>query len=182
MSTKDDRSQVSGHYAGPVTRLLGFAIDIPIVGIAFGLMVAGVVFAVNLVAEWDVESEGTSGLAWAAALALWTFLYSWISLTIAGRTPGKALAGTRVVEVNGNALAPRQALVRTIVQPFSLLFFGAGYLPMLFGRPRRAMHDYAAHSAVVYDWGERTAEVPAPLSRYLARQGVDETADVDLRG
>lgn len=181
MSARDDRLQVTGHYAGPVTRLLGFAIDIPIVGVVFGLMVAGVVFAVNLVSSWEVDSDGAQGWAWAAALVVWTFFYNWVSLSIAGRTPGKALAGARVVEVNGKALTPRQAFVRVLVQPFSLLFFGAGYIPMVLGRPRRALHDYAAHSAVVYDWGERAAEIPAPLSRFLERSGVDED-DVDLRG
>jgi uncharacterized RDD family membrane protein YckC len=182
VSAREDRSQVSGHYAGPVTRLLGFAIDIPIVSIIFGLMVAGLVFAVNLVTEWDAETEGSHGWVWLAGFAFWTFLYHWVSLVIAGRTAGKALAGARIVEVDGDVLTARAAFVRVIVQPFSLLFFGLGYVPMLLGKPRRALHDYAAHSAVVYDWGDRAAEIPAPLSRWLARSGVDAGDDVDLRG
>lgn len=182
MSARDDRSKVSGHYAGPLTRLAGFALDLPIVGIMYGLMVAAVVFAVNLVADWEVKTEDEHGWIWLGGLIVWAFCYHWLSLTIAGRTAGKALAGTRVVEMHGKALAPGQAFIRVLVQPFSLLFFGAGYIPMIIGKPRRAMHDYAAHSAVVYDWGDRSAEVPAPLSRYLERRGIGEDDDVDLRG
>lgn len=182
MSPRDERSKVSGYYAGPLTRLIGFAIDVPIIGILFAMMVSALIFTVNLVASWDPETESEQGLYWLLGLALWTFVYNWVSLSITGRTPGKALAGARIVEVNGNVLTSRQAFVRVIVQPFSFLFFGLGYLPMLLGKERRAMHDYAAHSAVVYDWGDRAAEIPAPLSRWLARSGVADTQDVDLRG
>ena len=33
----------------------------------------------------------------------------------------------------------------------------------------RALHDLCAGTAVVYDWGDRPAELPGPLSSYLAR-------------
>jgi hypothetical protein len=38
---------------------------------------------------------------------------------------------------------------------------------------RRALHDVLAGSAVVYDWGDRPAEMPAPITRWFARHGVD---------
>ena len=43
---------------------------------------------------------------------------------------------------------------------------------MLVDRERRALHDMLARTAVVYDWGERPAKLPAPLTRYLERKGV----------
>jgi hypothetical protein len=41
------------------------------------------------------------------------------------------------------------------------------------GLERRALHDVLAGSAVVYDWGDRPAEMPAPITRWFARHGVD---------
>lgn len=43
---------------------------------------------------------------------------------------------------------------------------------MILGRERRALHDVIAGSAVVYDWGDRPAQLPAPLTRWLERRGV----------
>jgi uncharacterized RDD family membrane protein YckC len=36
------------------------------------------------------------------------------------------------------------------------------------GRNRRALHDLIAGTAVVYDWGDRPAQMPAPLSSFIA--------------
>jgi hypothetical protein len=55
----------------------------------------------------------------------------------------------------------------------SYLLFGAGFLGIVVGRERRAFHGLIAASAVVYDWGERNAEMPTPISRFLAKR--DET-------
>ena len=52
----------------------------------------------------------------------------------------------------------------------------------LVDRRRRALHDFAAKSAVVYDWGDRPAELSTPLSNWLQRSGIDEVDPVDLRG
>ena len=36
------------------------------------------------------------------------------------------------------------------------------------------VHDVLAGSTVVYDWGDRPAEIPAPITRWFARHGVDD--------
>jgi hypothetical protein len=47
---------------------------------------------------------------------------------------------------------------------------------MVVQREHRALHDLIAGTAVVYDWGSRTAELPGPLSEFLARRaGVEYT-------
>ena len=43
---------------------------------------------------------------------------------------------------------------------------------ILFHRQHRALHDLVARTAVVYDWGEREAQVPVPLTRFLERRAV----------
>jgi hypothetical protein len=62
------------------------------------------------------------------------------------------------------------ALVRTLTFPASLLFFGAGLVGVVIGREHRGLHDVLAGSTAVVDFGDRPAQLPAPLSRFLARQ------------
>jgi uncharacterized RDD family membrane protein YckC len=58
--------------------------------------------------------------------------------------------------------------------PFSLAFFGIGAAWMLVDRRRRTFHDLVAKTAVVYDWGDRPAELPTPLSSFLNRHQVPQ--------
>ncbi len=168
-----DRSQVSGHYAGPVTRLLAFIADAAIVFIAFSLAAAGLALAVRIVTSDRLQLALDAGVWWVVSFVIWAFLYVAVGLGLAGRTPGKAIVGLRVVDREGEPLTPRQAIVRTMAFPLSFLLFGAGFLGILLGRERRALHDVIAGSAVVYDWGDRPAEIPAPLSQFLSRRGAD---------
>ncbi len=163
-----DRSRVTGHYAGPVTRLGAFAVDAFIVTGAYSLAVAGFSFVTRLVGGGNVTLHGW---VWAAFLVLTAFFYSWASLAIAGRTPGKVLVGLRVVTRQGQPIQGRQAFVRTVSLPLSFLVLGLGLLGIVFGREHRALHDLIAGTSVVYDWGDRPAELPSPLSRFLERRG-----------
>jgi hypothetical protein len=56
--------------------------------------------------------------------------------------------------------------------PVSFLLLGLGLVGIVTGREHRALHDVVAGSAVVVDFGDRPAELPGPLSRFLARQDV----------
>jgi uncharacterized RDD family membrane protein YckC len=38
---------------------------------------------------------------------------------------------------------------------------------MLVSPERRTLHDAAARTAVVYDWGDRPADIPAPLAAWI---------------
>ena len=91
---------------------------------------------------------------------------------MAGRTFGKAAVGLRVVRADGLPISARQALIRTLVLPFSFIFLGIGLLMILLQREHRALHDLAAGTAVVTDWGDRTAELSAPLAAFLSRSKV----------
>jgi len=56
------------------------------------------------------------------------------------------------------------------VVPFSFLLLGLGLVGVVIGREHRALHDLAGRSAVVLDFGDRPAELPGPLSKFLDRQ------------
>lgn len=163
----------TGRYAGPVTRLLALAADLLFVTSGFTLVIAGLTFLVRLFLP-DFALPDETGVGSAIALGIWAFLYTWVGLAVWGKTPGKALMGLRVVTRGGSVvLSGGQALIRTLTYPLSFLPFGIGLLGAVFNPERRAWHDRFAGSAVVYDWGSRSAVMPTPLAEYLRRRGAD---------
>lgn len=170
------RLNVTGHYAGVVSRAAGAAIDIALVLALFTVGAAGVALLVRVVVGVSLAAEPTGPLS-VTALAVWAFLYVYVCHAIAGRTPGKGIVGLRVVRADGATLTARRALMRTLAFPLSALLFGLGFLAIIVQREHRALHDLLAGTAVVYDWGDRAAELPGPLSEFLARRaGAEYTA------
>ena len=163
----------TGRYAGPLTRLLAVGLDGLIVTAGFTLIIAGATFLIGLLVQGDVQVPRTGGFWFGIGFASWAFLYLWISLSVFGKTIGKAVLGVRVVGSDGTmALHGRQALIRTLTYPLSFALLGVGLLGVVFGSERRAWHDRFAGTAVVYDWGSRTAQMPTPLAEFLARRNV----------
>ena len=85
------------------------------------------------------------------------------------------IVGIAVVNRQGGPLTGLHAFVRTIVFPLSFLITGLGFLGILISPERRALHDAAAGTVVVNDWGDRPAEMPTPLTRWLRRRVDEET-------
>jgi len=164
-----DRLRVTGMYAGPASRLAAFALDSVIIATLFTLVVAAAAYVIGLITSAEAAPGHARGIWWTAGLVGWAFTYTFTSLVIAGRTPGKAIVGLRIVAREGGPLRPRAAFVRVITLPVTGLTLGIGFIGILLGRERRALHDILAGTAVVYDWGDRSAELPTPLSRYLER-------------
>jgi uncharacterized RDD family membrane protein YckC len=162
----------TGRYAGPVTRFIAFVLDSLIVTTGFTLIVAGVTYLVELVTSRQVEVG--QGMWYVLGFVLWAFLYLWLSVAIFGKTLGKTVMGVRVVGADGSvALYSRQAFVRALTYPLSFAIIGLGLLGAVFGRERRAWHDHFAGTAVVYDWGSRTARMSTPLAAWLERKGLE---------
>ena len=160
------RGQVSGHYAGAVSRGLALAVDLLFVWLGFLVIGLAVGFVINLFGQVDSESAWLAGIA-LLVLVSWGFLYYWSALTIAGKTFGMSIFGLRALTRRGGILSGRQAAVRTLVHPFSFLLFGLGFIGIVISPERRAMHDAAAGCVVVYDWGDRPAEMPAPITKWI---------------
>jgi uncharacterized RDD family membrane protein YckC len=77
-----------------------------------------------------------------------------------------AMLGIQVVKADGTSLTPREATLRTLALPLSIVVFGLGFIGILVQRERRALHDLLAGTAVIYSWDARAARL-----RWLARQG-----------
>jgi uncharacterized RDD family membrane protein YckC len=163
-----DRLVVTGHYAGPASRGVAAVVDAAVVLGAYSLGYSALVLLNNAFFgdRFDLSRSGVWG---AVTLAVWAFLYVYVSLLIAGRTFGKGLVGIRVVTGEGAAIGGRAAFVRTILLPLSTLAMGLGLLGIVLGQRHRALHDVAANTCVVYDWGARSAQIPGPLTAFIAR-------------
>lgn len=169
----EDTGVRTGRYAGPVTRFIALVLDILIVTTGFTVIVAGATYLVELVSP--IEVEPTRGLWYIVGFVVWALLYLWLSIAIFGKTLGKTVMGVRVVDSEGSlALHSRQSLIRAVTYPLSFVVLGLGLLGVLFGRERRAWHDHFAGTAVVYDWGSRTARLSTPLAAWLERKGVED--------
>jgi uncharacterized RDD family membrane protein YckC len=166
--TPRDTETVSGNYAGAFSRAASGLIDI---GVIIGLYTLGAAALGVLTTVLFGFSLGRGGPWGVVALALWAFFYIFVGLLITGRTIGKALTGLRVVRADGTAPTARVVFIRTIALPLSLLLFGIGFLMIPLRRDHRALHDLIAGTAVVYDWGDRPAEMPGPLADFLNRAG-----------
>jgi uncharacterized RDD family membrane protein YckC len=171
---------MSGRYAGPVSRLGALALDLLVISSTFALLWAGVtyLFGVLFGGSGGGTSDGWFGLV---ALVLYGFCYFWMSQALTGRTMSQAVVGLKVVRTDGSPLKPGAAAIRTVVLPFSFLVFGLGALMALVDRRRRALQDVAAGSAVVYDWGDRPAARPAPLTKFLDKRNASLPAPVKGR-
>jgi uncharacterized RDD family membrane protein YckC len=179
---------VSGHYAGAFTRLAAFVIDWFVIIGVYSVILSGTQFILELLFGLVVDFDSIDRLWWWVGFGAWAFMYSTVALTLTGRTVGKALVGLKVVTRQGAPLGPGRAALRVLFFPLSMALVGLGYLGILLGRERRALHDVIAGTAVVYDWGDRPAEMPAPLTRFLERKGVGvlppsaETSELETTG
>ncbi|MCB0970421.1 MAG: RDD family protein [Acidimicrobiales bacterium] len=162
----DVRLSASGRPAGPVARGLAFAADWAMVSVLFGLGVTLASSLFNLFAGEAVITFEDGGLSWALGYLAWWFVYLWASLVIAGRTFGKALVGLRVVAVDGQPLSGRRAALRVVVLPVGFVG-GIAFVPGVVRRDRRALHDLAAGSQEIIDWGGRAAGIPSALDRWV---------------
>ena len=165
-----DVGRVSGHYAGAFTRLAAFVVDWLIILAVYGFILASASFVLELLAGLEVDFAAASPIWYWIGFVVWAFAYMGLGLAITGRTVGKALLGLKVVTRAGAPISPARAAVRVMAMPFSFALLGVGFLGIILGRERRALHDVISGCAVVYDWGDRPAELPSPLARYLQRR------------
>jgi uncharacterized RDD family membrane protein YckC len=129
----------------PVARVAAALID---GAILLGIDAAVVYFTVRM-AGLSTDQWTTLPVApLATFLTLLTVSYLCAFTAVGGQTIGKMALGTCVVDDDGKPLDATRALRRTSAVIVSLLFFGLGFIPALFG-DHRALHDRYAGTRVV---------------------------------
>jgi uncharacterized RDD family membrane protein YckC len=148
-------------YAGPVSRSIAYVLD----AVTVALMVTGAVAVTTLLVAVIGPGAGGHGLAVASVylVGLPSLLAVYMALfwALAGRTPGMALLGLRVVGLDGGAIGWLRALIRAAV----LAYFPIGAVWLLVDRRHQAVHDKLARTTVV----RRPAPVPIAAPGGLAR-------------
>lgn len=170
---KPHRLTVTGHYAGAISRAVAAILDAAAISTLFTSGVAGIDLLARVLGGITPDVSWATGVV---AFMVWAFLYLFLSQAIVGRTLGKAVVGLRVVQADGSTLTGGRALTRTLTFPLSAALLGLGFLMIIVHPRHRALHDLFAGTAVVYDWGEREAHVPVPLTAFLQRRAA---ADVE---
>jgi uncharacterized RDD family membrane protein YckC len=154
-----------GHYAGFASRFIAFIIDCVLSIAVFEIALAAASFAASVLTGASIH--WSRGKPWVViAFFAWQFFYYAYFWTASGKTPGMQLLGVQVVGRDGSRVGNRRGLVRTLAFPLSFLLLGLGFVGILLGRDRRALHDSIADTAVVYTWDARAARL-----RSLAREG-----------
>jgi uncharacterized RDD family membrane protein YckC len=165
---------LKGQYAGFISRLMAYMIDLGIIVIV--LLVAGlmieIVTAIFPSILLDSNSFFQLALAFVAVLATAAFYYIFF-WTLMGKTPGKMLMGLRIVSLDGSRPTFWQSVRRFIGYFLSALLFYAGYWWVLLDNRRQGWHDKLAGTVVVYSWDARLGDLLA--DRYHAiREESDE--------
>ncbi len=166
-----EKGTVTGQTAGGMSRLAAFLIDGVILSISFALTTALVTYLTELVLG-DPVDPNRPGLLVFGGYSMFSFFYFWIGLSITGRSIGKGIVGLKVVGLSGAPITPGRAFVRQLVYPISFIL-GLGLISVVLGKNRRALHDWAGRDKVLYDWGDRPAELPAPLTAWVRNHSED---------
>jgi uncharacterized RDD family membrane protein YckC len=161
-----------GYYAGFISRLVAFFIDIVILG--FTLIIAAWMISlvrniiyldplINLVKnQFNSFSQMFSWLNWNTISLLSSgfyiigyYVFFWY---FTGQTPGKALLGLRVITTDGRRVSPLRGIIRYIGYSLSAIAFFMGYFWILIDDKRQGWHDKLAGTLVIYTWEARHEE------------------------
>jgi uncharacterized RDD family membrane protein YckC len=156
------RESIQGHYAGFASRFAAFVVDVVVLtGISL-LGLAAFNFAASILTGRSIHFD--RGYTWVVIGYLaWGFVYFALFWGLNGRTAGGALFGLQVLTGDGGDVSGRRAIGRTLAFPLSFVILGLGFLGILLGDRRRALHDVIAGTVVVYSWDARAARL-----RYLS--------------
>jgi len=158
-----------GHYAGPVSRLLAYGVDLLVISAVYGASLALLQFAIDTATPWNAELKNGYILVVVGQLLWWTIYFggSWI---IFARSPGMSLLGLRIVRSDGSVLDRRHAVIRLVAFPLGFLTLGIGFLGIVIGRAHRAVYDVIASTAVIYDWDVEAARLSNLAARGARRR------------
>jgi uncharacterized RDD family membrane protein YckC len=148
-----------------VTRAAAYAIDGFASVATYGFLLSLIAFLWQLISREDLTLPAESSVLWLVGLGAWVFVYFAGAWAVAAKTPGMAILGLRVVQRDGGELTATRAAVRALTMPLGAIPLGLGYVGIVIGRERRALHDVLAGTTVVYDWDARAARW-----RLLSRQ------------
>ncbi len=168
--------KLKGFYAGFVSRMVAFVVDISILTIVviiinwsiaaildfFGLSLATIAFTkiANSAMTFRDYAANIIAVILVMAMPLITFsilvtyyVGSWVLM---GQTIGKQFLGLKIVSIDGSHISFKQGIIRYFGYWLSAIPLFAGYWWVLLDDERRSWHDRLAHTCVIYVWDART--------------------------
>jgi uncharacterized RDD family membrane protein YckC len=141
--------------AGIGSRFLAALVDLTIIIVLY-LLIQVLALTTRLVGEVTTEAGTSISSTFAFFLTILAFLVLWgyyvlFETVWQGQTPGKRLAGLRVLRENGGPVGFWDALIRNLVRllDFLPLAYGIGVATMFANSRARRLGDYAAGTVVV---------------------------------
>ncbi len=162
--------------AGIGSRFIGALVDTLLVGLLLLVLNIVIYFLLLVFAQEEFFFLGMEGdIGWVAGLllalyALLQFTIFWgyyvlFELLLNGQTPGKRIARTRVVRLDGEPAGAAEVAIRNLVRLVDFLptFYAVGMVTMFFNEQARRLGDFAAGTLVVReDASIRLASLGAP--------------------
>ena len=148
---------LKGYYAGFVSRLIAFSIDIAIIFVTL-ILIGWLLEAMSNIFRFGILDSVSSAfqiLVTGVTILLLSAGYYIFFWTLIGKTPGKFLLGLRVVSRSGRPITFWQALRRYVGYYLSALTMYIGYMWILIDNRRQGFHDKLADTFVIYDWDAR---------------------------
>ena len=158
---------VSLPVAGPGARAYAFLVDWHIrVILALGWFVLGaLLYNERFSLAPPLSNDGRwFGAVVAPALAIYFLYHHAVELAMRGSTPGKRMAGVRIVARDGGAPSAGALLTRNVFRLVDSLplFYGVGLITVLLTRDNLRIGDMAAGTLLVFEHAD--ARLPTPAS------------------
>ncbi len=135
-------------YGGVATRAVALGIDAGIIWVT--LLIIGAFFAAITAIVGDVHFGPIGKFLVGSAALVFAGLYFVVAWTSAGRTIGQRMMGLRVIDENGAQPRFVRAVIRAVMLGLCIVCAFAGFIPVLFDRRRRGVHDMVARTTVLY--------------------------------
>jgi len=158
---------VSLPVAGPGARAYAFLVDWHIrVILALGWFVLGaLLYNGRFILSPPLSSDARwFGAVVAPALAIYFLYHHVVELALRGSTPGKRMAGVRIVARDGGAASVGALLTRNVFRLVDSLplFYGVGLITVVLTREHLRIGDMAAGTLLVFEQAD--ARLPAPAA------------------
>ncbi|MFO7661248.1 MAG: RDD family protein [Chloroflexota bacterium] len=152
---------MAGQYAGFISRLIGFFIDLIILILSLSLTTTFISAFIDLFNLQPFFSQVfnnddairivTGGLAALAGISF-VVVYGVLFWSLSGQTLGDFLVGVRVIRSNGSRVSFGRSVLRIIGAYISGIVVFLGFLWALWDPRHQGWHDKLAGTVVVYDW------------------------------
>lgn len=166
--------------AGLGSRFLGVLCDSLIQGLVYGIVIFAMGFLIPRTLEWDVASKWVIAIVILFFFCLYWGYYAFFEIWWKGQTPGKRIAGIRVIKDSGRAITPFEAVARNLVRAIDQIpgFYGVGIVCAFFDKRNRRLGDFVAGTVVVHDRKDGEAQPFYNMKSDAAPQV--ETAELSL--